>query len=279
MCSPLVKVTFSLLTVALTALPSPEKVSQAKDVVLTSDSSDNLLINGDFSAGQNPWHANLVAPVTGSITFTGGTALFTINTASTVLYHVQFYQYLKVGAGLAYYYSFRIRTTAPGTTRIVNFIVERGVTPYDKFINSEVAINSEWKTVTGTFIIPESIEVKIEFQAGLDDVDFEADDFVVNRNPATGVLSPKSFSLQDSKSASASTVFFDPGTNRLTINGGVTQGNSDIRCYNSQGQLLFNEQTSGSSIAIHGVARKIKGLVIVQVKNAGKDFVEKVVIK
>jgi hypothetical protein len=107
----------------------------------------NLPLNGDFSNGGTSWTGKYTAPASGSFTYSTGTAKFTITTAGTQNYFVQFYQPVPVTAGVSYCYSFRARKLTTGT-RTINFVVETNASPYDKDIEQELTIRQAPKRLS-----------------------------------------------------------------------------------------------------------------------------------
>jgi hypothetical protein len=118
------------------------------------------------------------APATGSFNFANKTAQFLINTNGTQNWHVALYQAIGVIMGKTYAYSFDARKLSAGT-RTITFMVETDGAPYTKDKEVVVAIDGTTKTIAGTFTASTTRNVRIEIQAGLSDLDFEADNFVV----------------------------------------------------------------------------------------------------
>jgi hypothetical protein len=171
---------FTAGTVAGTYTVNAQSSGITGSTQVTVKENDNLLINGDFAANQQaPWIYKFTAPATGTISYGTGTTKCVINTKGTENYYVQFYQNIPVVAGKEYNYSFRARKLNAGGTRDISFVVESDATPWTKDVNVAKTITDTWQTFSGTFTPSFSRIVRIEIQAGLSDIDFEADDFVV----------------------------------------------------------------------------------------------------
>jgi M6 family metalloprotease-like protein len=166
---------------------SDGEASSSDEVTINAAIITNLLTNGDFSNSGASWIAKFTAPATGGVTYTTGTAKVVINTKGTLNWHVQLYQLIPVTAATAYNYSFSARKLSTGT-RDITFMVETDATPYTKDIERPVTIDGNWQKVTGSFTASSGRVVRIEIQAGLSDLDFELDNFVVV--PATTVNLP-----------------------------------------------------------------------------------------
>jgi hypothetical protein len=155
----------------------------------TVQAQTSLLTNGNFTNAGNSWITKITAPATGSITFANGSALFGINSASTLNWHVQLYQNVSITAGQVYNYSFTAKKSSAGT-RNISFIVESDVTPFAKDVDRQIAIDGTLKSYSGSFTASSSRVVRIEIQAGLSDLDFEVDNFVVSSQTTTDVTPP-----------------------------------------------------------------------------------------
>jgi hypothetical protein len=139
----------------------------------------NLLTNGDFSNDNDSWITQITPPAIGSVDYTTGVATVNISKIGAFNWHVQFYQLIAVTAGTVYTYSFSAKKFNLAGTRSITFVVETNGEPYTKDIERSVTINDTYQTFTGSFTASSSRSVRIEIQAGLNDLDFEADNFVI----------------------------------------------------------------------------------------------------
>jgi hypothetical protein len=159
--------------------------AQNTDDVTIAVVSQNLLTNGDFSEGGASW-ASLIqsppqSPPLGSISYQGGTAKFTINTAGTQPWQFQLYQTIKVTAGASYNFSFEAARLDSDPARDIEFVVQTHVDPYTEDIKQPFTIHRDWETFTGKFTASTTRLVRIAIWAGLNDLDFYVRNFEVTQ--------------------------------------------------------------------------------------------------
>jgi hypothetical protein len=86
---------------------------------------------------------------------------------------------LILTAGQRYTYSFAAARVNDNAPHMINFVVETAAAPYTMDVDSQVTVERNWQTFTGSFIASSSRVVRIEIQAELSDLNFQVDNFVV----------------------------------------------------------------------------------------------------
>ncbi|SFD50648.1 S-layer homology domain-containing protein [Paenibacillus catalpae] len=125
---------------------------------LTVEDGRELLVNGDFEAGQAPWsaHDDAIVTVTGDVYNSGSQSLLISNRQATGA-GVQQMLTGKLKAGGTYKFSAKVRydgdETLPAAKRF-NYDIQDGDWQTIKILGSAMITKGEWGTIEGTYTIP-----------------------------------------------------------------------------------------------------------------------------
>ncbi|MDQ8735671.1 family 43 glycosylhydrolase [Paenibacillus sp. LHD-38] len=128
---------------------------------VTPDS--NLLVNGGFENGREPWsgHENAAVAVTADEAFSGSSSLYISNRQATGAGPQQSIAG-KVKAGGVYKFSAKVKydgdSTLPATKQF-NFDIQDGDWTTIKVLGSGTVSKGEWGTIEGTYMIPDDAEL------------------------------------------------------------------------------------------------------------------------
>ncbi|MGO4109743.1 family 43 glycosylhydrolase [Paenibacillus sp. YAF4_2] len=125
---------------------------------LTVEEVQELLINGDFEDGQEPWsaHDDAVVTVTNDV-YSGGSQSLLISNRQATGAGVQQMLTGKLKAGGTYKFSAKVRydgdETLPAAKRF-NYDIQDGDWQTIKILGSAMITKGEWGTIEGTYTIP-----------------------------------------------------------------------------------------------------------------------------